>query len=520
MRNPQVTRRQVLAGSASIWVAAALAPRAANAQGASVLRVRSYSDIQDFDPAFSKAAPDGDVARCVFRSLIAYKSGSSWDWALDAAADIKQVDPKTVSFTLKPGIKWTGGFGEMTAEDVKYSFERVADPAMKSPYKGDWATLDKVEVTGPLSGVVHLKEPFAPLWLSTLPWTAGIILCKKAMEASNNRFTTSPPATCGPYLLKEWRPKQETVLVRNPDYAGPKPAYDEVRIRPIEDEKTAEIGFEAKELDFTGTSVSSLPKLRSSPPAGSKVGVYPSLAYVWLGMNVDVPPFNDIKLRKAVQKAVDVDAILQAAYFGAADRATGIIAPGLLGHRDIKMPPRDLEGAKKLMAEAGKSGGGVKATLAILNKTERLSAAQVIQANLAEIGIEVQIDAHDSGTFWSLGDESKGDQWKQLHMVLNRYTMAPDPSWAVAWFLPSQIGVWNWERWNSPEFDQLNTKALVETDPKKRGEMYVRMQDLMEESGAYVFITHEVAGVMYRDTVNPALMPDGRVILPGFAAKA
>lgn len=518
MRGLHLTRRHVLAGSAGLWVAAALAPRAANAQGTSVLRVRSYGDIQDFDPAFSKAAPDGDVARCVFRSLIAFKGGSSWDWQLDAAAEIKQVDPKTVSFTLKPGIKWTGSFGEMTAEDVKYSFERVANPAMKSPYKGDWATLDNVEVTGPLSGVVHLKEPFAPLWLSTLPWTAGLILCKKAMEASNNRFTTSPPATCGPYLLKEWRPKQETILVRNPDYNGPKPAYDEIHIRPIEDEKTAEIGFEAKELDFTGTSVSSLPKLKTSPPAGSKVGVYPSLAYVWLGMNVDVPPFNDIKLRKAVQKAVDVDAILQAAYFGAAERATGIIAPGLLGHRDIKMPPRDLEGAKKLMAESGKSG--VKATLAILNKTERLSAAQVIQANLAEIGIEVQIDAHDSGTFWSLGDQSKGDQWKQLHMVLQRYSMAPDPSWAVAWFLPSQIGVWNWERWNSTEFDQLNTKALVETDPKKRAEMYVRMQDLMEESGAYVFITHEVAGVIYRDTVAPRLMADGRVILPGFAPKA
>ena len=519
MRRLHVTRRQVLEGTAGLWVAAALLPRAASAEGTSVLHTRSYSDIQDFDPAFNKAAPDGDVSRCVFRKLIDYKSGTSWEWELDAAAEIKQVDPKTVSFTLKPGIKWTGGFGEMTADDVKYSFERIADPATKSPYKGDWATLDKVEVTGPLSGVIHLKEPFAPLWLSTLPWNAGTILCKKAMEASGNRFTTNPPAMCGAYLLKEWRPKQETILVRNPDYVGPKPAYDEIHIHPIEDEKTAEIGFAAKELDFTSTSVSSLPKLKSEPPPGAKLTIRPSLAYVWLGMNVDVPPFNDIRLRKAVQKAVDVDAILQAAYFGAAERATGIIAPGLLGHRDIKPPPRDVEGAKKLMAEVGKSGGGVKATLAILNKTERLTAAQVIQANLAEIGIEVQIDAHDSGTFWSLGDQSKGDQWKQLHMVLQRYTMAPDPSWAVAWFLPSQIGVWNWERWNSPEFDDLNNKALVETDTKKRGEMYVRMQDLMEQSGAYVFLTHEVAGVIYRDTVNPALMPDGRVILPGFAPK-
>src|SRR5260370_34693271 len=309
MRPLHLTRRQVIEGSAGLWVAAALSPRVAWAEGTTVLRVRSYGDIQDFDPAFSKAAPDGDVARCVFRQLIGYKSSTSWEWTPDAAEKIEQVDPKTVAFTLKPGIKWTNGFGEMTAEDVKYSFERIADPATKSPYKGDWATLDKVEVTGPLSGVIHLKEPFAPLWLSTPPWNTGTILCKKALEASGNRFTTNPPALCGAYLLKEWRPKQETILVRNPDYVGPKPAHAEIHIHPIEDEKTAEIGFAAKELDFTSTSVSSLPKLKSEPPPGAKLAIRPSLAYVWLGMQVDVPPFNDIRLRKAVQKAVDADAI-------------------------------------------------------------------------------------------------------------------------------------------------------------------------------------------------------------------
>src|SRR5205085_5750299 len=95
-------------------------------------------------------------------------------------------------------------------------------------------------------------------------------------------------------------------------------------------------------------------------------------------------------------------------------------------------------------------------------------------------------------------------------------TMAPDPSWATAWFLPSQIGVWNWERWNSPEFDELHRQALVETDTAKRAGIYIRMQDLMEESGAYIFITHEVAGVIYRDTIAPAMMPAARGILPDF----
>jgi peptide/nickel transport system substrate-binding protein len=515
MQRQGLSRRKFMGASAGLGLAGSILPRLGRAQSANILHVRSYGDMQVLDPAFTKAAPEGDIARSLFRQLIRFKNSTSWEWERDAAEKIEQLDPKTVSFVLKPDIKWSNGFGIMSADDVKYSFERIANPATKSPYKNDWVTLDRVEVTGPLSGIIHLREPFAPLWWSTLPWNAGLIVCKAAVEAAGGQFTTNPPAVSGPYMLKEWRPKQRTILARNPDFNGTPPDYDEIHILPIEDEKTAEIGFAAKELDFTATSVSSLPKLKAQAPAGTKLVIRPSLAYVWLGMNVDVPPFDDVKVRRAVQKAVDLDAIMEAAYFGAAEPATGIIAPGLLGHRDKKPPPRDLEGAKKLMAEAGKTSG-ISCTLVILNKTERLTAAQVIQSNLAEIGIDVQIDAHDTGTFWSLGDQSKGDQWKKLNMVIQRYTMAPDPSWATAWFLPAQIGVWNWERWNSPEFDALHKQALVELDEKKRGAMYVRMQDLMEESGAYVFLTHEVSGVIHRDTIVPAMLPDARAILPAF----
>src|ERR1700730_11306191 len=194
MTNSRLSRRNFLEGSAGLGIAASLFPEPGRAQAAGIVRVRSYSDLQVLDPAFTKAAPEGDIAHCLFRSLIQFKSSTSWEWELDAAEKIDQIDPTTVAFTLKPGMKWTGGYGDLTAEDVKYSFERIADPAMKSPYKGDWATLDRVEVKGPLEGVIHLKERFAPLWWSTLPWTAGMILCRKAMEAAGGKFTTQPPA--------------------------------------------------------------------------------------------------------------------------------------------------------------------------------------------------------------------------------------------------------------------------------------------------------------------------------------
>ena len=143
-----------------------------------------------------------------------------------------------------------------------------------------------------------------------------------------------------------------------------------------------------------------------------------------------------------------------------------------------------------------------------------------MQANLAELGVTVTIQQHDSGTFWSLGDQKSGDSWKKLQLIISRFSMQPDPAFATDWFTPEQIGVWNWERWNSPEFGELNKQAKIELDVKKRGEMYVRMQDLMEEGGAYVFLTHGAVGVGYNEKIEPSLLPNGTPIFHSFKASA
>jgi peptide/nickel transport system substrate-binding protein len=511
-------RRRVLQALAALGFAASTAPRVAIAADKKLLRVRSYADLQVLDPLERVSAPDDDITSSCLNKLIRWKSAEKWTWELDAATSINQVDDTHIEFTLKPDLKWSGGLGEVTTEDVKYSFERIADPAMKSPYAGDWSSLDHIEVKDKLFGVIVLKAYFAPLWSTTLPEGSGKIVCKKAVEAlPDKRFTTSIPAVSGPYMVKEWVPKQKTVLARNPDWMGEAPYFDEIEIRPIEDVKTAEIGFEAGDLDYTWISLASLARYKKSPPADAEVIERPSLAYVWLGMNTEHPNFQDIRVRKAVQRSIDVNAILDAAYFGQAKRATGLIAPGLLGHRDKTLVSYDVAAAKNLLAEAGKSGG-FKTTLACLNTTEFLSAAQVIQANLAVVGIEVQIQPHDSGTFYSLGDQKKGNAYKDLQLILSRNSMLPDPSWATMWFTPEQIGVWNWERWNNPEFGELHEKALHEREPGKRDAMYKHMQDLMEESGAYLFITNDATPLIVRNNIIPAILPDGRPLLPWFKA--
>jgi peptide/nickel transport system substrate-binding protein len=510
-----MTRRRLLQGAAMAGAAAAIGPRFSLADEGKTLRVRVYSDIQNLDPAFRVSEPDSEVMDCIFAPMAMFKPNvDGWVAEPLAAKTLKQLDPTHVAFELNPGIMYSDGYGEMTADDVKYSFERIADPKIAADYHDDWGTLNQVIVKDKYSGIIELKEAFAPLWTSTLPTESSIILPQKAYEAAGGKFTTKPPCQCGPYRLKSWEPKTKIVLERNPDWKLYTPDFDEIQIMPIEDEKTAELGFESGDLDYTWTSISSIPRYLKEPPKNSKFIRRPSLAYVWMGMNQDFPALSDQRVRRAIQYAVDRKAVVDAAYLGAAEVATGIIAPGLPGHREANLYTHDAAKAQALLKEAGVSN--LSLTLAILNKAERLAAAQVVQANLAEVGITVEIEPHDSGTFWSLGAVKKGDSWKKLQLIIDRFSMEPDPSWATLWFTPEQVGIWNWERFNNKQFGELNKQAVGELDTAKRAAMYVQMQNLMEESGDYVFLTHEATGILYSDKIVPALRPDGTPQLARF----
>ena len=508
-----LSRRSLLASAGAFGAASFAFPHMAISQDGKILTVRSYSDLQILDPAFRLSLPEEDIIREIYPPLIRPSAGDVWEWKTVAAESVEQLDDLTIAFKLKDEIGFTDGYGQMTAEDVKFSIERMADPANESPYAGDWSALKEVEVKDTLSGLIHLKNKFVPLWTTTLPTPASCVVSKKAVEELGGKIGTDPIAQSGPYLMTEWVPKQKTVLKRNPDWKHEPGGFEEIHIIPIEDPATAERGFEAGDLDYTWTSVSSLPRLKENPPAGSVVLEKPSLAYVWLGINKDNEALQDVRIRRAIQHAIDREVVVDAAYFGAASVGNGIIAPGLPGSRDSVTYDYDPDKARALLEEAGATGLNV--TLDILNQSERLTAAQVIQANLADVGITCEIKQNDSGTFWSLGSK-EGDYFMDLQLVLSRFSMQPDPSWATVWFTPEQVGVWNWERFDNAEYKALHEEGLVESDTAKRDEIYKKMQALMDESGCYVFFTHEVVGAIHKDTIEPGLKPNGESLLSDF----
>ena len=384
-----ISRRRFLGTTAAAL--AASGPTAtvfADAHG-DTLRVRTPNDIVNVDPGFWQNTADLWTMDATLPKLINFKPGDKWEWELYCAESIEAVDAKTINFKVRPGFQWSDGYGELSAEDVQFSFERYLDTELAAPNGGNWALLSHVDVHDRYSGTIVFREPFSAVWWFVLPYATGSIVCKKAVEDAGGTYSLDPPAQGGPYKMVEHVPSQLIVLEAHSGWNGPKPDFKRVEFYPITDSKAAENAIQAGQLDVVRVSLSIVPHLLENMPEGLKMKLKSSPDNVWLGMNMAHPKLSDLRVRQAILKAIDVEAILEGAYFGVAERAHGPAGKGLLGYIDEPPPPRDVEGARALLAEAGV--GSLDLVLDTLADTDFVTAGQIVQANLAEIGINLEI---------------------------------------------------------------------------------------------------------------------------------
>jgi len=470
-----------------------------------ILRVRMYSDIENMDPAFQISENDSVVFNAVTNGLVRY-CPNSYELCNELAESIEQSeDGLEIAFKLKEGVMWHEGYGEVTTEDVKYSYERMIDPELDAAYADDWATLDHVEIIDKYRGKIILKEPFAPLWTSTMPVSSGTIICKKYVEEIGYEAFATDIIGSGPYLFVEWRPQEKVLLKKNPDYFGEEPYWDEIHLIPIDDDKAAEIALEAGDLDWTRIAIPSVQRFEDDPDF--LVWKNPSLRYRWIAMNVEHPKLQDINVRKAIIHAIDVPSILQATYMGQVEQEFALVPPGLVGSwADAPRYERDVEKAKEFMAAAGLESLDLR--LDLLDTTEYRTWAEIIEQNLKAIGINLEINTMDSSAYWSISFGEQAVEDNELLAV--NYSMQPDPAWATMWFTCDQVTVWNSQSWCSEEYDELHRKGLVTLDLEERAKIYIEMQKLWDEAAQTIWITHGVMTYAYSPDIAPATTPNGR----------
>ncbi len=499
-----ISRRRLMQATAGIVGSFLVPGTAVFADDGRSVSVRIDREVKNLDPPFRTGQVDGNIIRAVFQRLISYKS-SKFEWELDAAESIEQISPTEIAFRLKKAQHFTDGYGEMTAEDVKFSFERYLTPDANgnvSSYRDDWGTLKEVKIHDTYSGSLIFTKPTPSVWQVALVGGSGVITSKKAVEALGAKHSQSPVGS-GPYRVESLQPQRGLVLVSNKDFKAYQPAFDVCRLQYIANPKTAELALQSKEINFTELSLSAANQIKSEDTVVTK---RPSMRFVWLGMNMERAPLDNLAVRQAVKLALDVDQMILAGYQGDAGRLNSMIPPGATGHwEDAPVYQRDIEKARALLGGSGVTLP-IKLKLTILNEPAFQNMALVAQALLAEVGIVVDIDQREGATFWSSG---KGASGAELEMFFLRFNAHIDPNFNTRWFLREQIGDWNWQRFNDAKFEELQEASLVNTDEKARIAQIIEMQKRMEESASMVWLTNDVFAFGTTKGLQPAVMPNG-----------
>lgn len=500
-------RRKLLQSGGAIFAGLAVAPRFAWAADGGTLKLRMASDFQVIDPFSIIGALDDVIPRCcqvTLKRIGDLREGNPL--TLHAAEEMEWTAPDAISFRLREGLTWTNGFGPVTAEDVKFSFERIAGSDSAWSYQFDM--LDQVEVTGELSGMIRLTDAFAPFEIIALPYYGGHILSQAAVESVGGFYSTESPAECGPFLMDTWEQNQRIVLRANPDWTGEVPEFDRIEVIIVPDDQAALLAYEARSYNFTRLATTSLQQLRENPVAGSTLIEAPSTGYTWMTVNMNAVPLRDPRVREAIQHAFDAESVLVGSYDGAVGRGAGVIPPSSPFARASNIiGTRDVARARALLAEAGAED--LTLALHCLTDSTSLTTAQIIQASMAEAGITIEIMPVEDAVYWTLGDKESGDGYLDIELVLMSFAGGVEPTENLVWFLPDQVGVYNWSFFDDAEFEELFYKVQIEADPDMRRTMFNRMEDLMEMSGGFVFICFEPYVALHDADIAPMILADG-----------
>ena len=323
-------------------------------------------------------------------------------------------DALTYTFHLRQGVKFHNG-EELTADDVEYSFTRQlsVEGAVNTDFlaqvkgadeliAGTADTLEGFNVLDDYTFTITLKEPYAG-FLACLSVPGCSIYNREATEAAGDQFGLDPALTIGtgPFKFTSWTINDRLVLTRNEDYWNGASALPGVVIRIVPDTETQRMMFESGELDLLDLEnmPDAVDDLTASYPDHIVSG--PRVGTTYFALNENVEPLGDVRVRKALQQAIDRQAILDALFGGQGQLENGIFPHGLYGfNEDLPAISYDPEAAKALLEEAG-YGGGFDMVIAADSSasTSTTQAIEIIAAQLGEIGVNAQIQNMDEATW-------------------------------------------------------------------------------------------------------------------------
>jgi peptide/nickel transport system substrate-binding protein len=488
----RLSRRRLLARGGAVAGAVGLAPLLGSAdafatseatprRGGELVIARSTEPTQ-FDPAASIVSGDVWTLDKFFEPLYAVDAkGKLVPWLARSYEVAK--GGKQFTFHLRPGVKFSDG-SPLTSADVKFSIDR----ARKG--KGPLSFLDGpiVSISTPSSSTVvfHLSAPWAPFLSDISAFTNGI-LPHNFGGKSEKAFFAKPIGT-GPFTLGAFTKGSSVRLVRNPHYwrAG-KPYVDSVRINLVPDDNTRVLQLKGGQVGIIeGVPAASVKDLKSAKNV--RVGLFSAWSADLVFMNQKMKPFQDRNVRRAIAYGIDRKAIVAATVFGTA-QVGGSFFPPLLQYYAASTPvlQHDPEKAKAALAASSAKGGFDTEIMVPSGNVVWNSTAQLIQAQLQPIGINVKVTQKEIGDF-----KSSFAAFKYQIMINNAINDISDPDEMASFQVDAVKGGSDsfWTGYNNPAAIKLVRQAQSQFNSQKRAALYRKIQAIVAQDAPFIALSY------------------------------
>lgn len=503
--------------------AAAGGDSGAAASGASTLVYCSEGSPSGFDPGqYTDGATFDAAAHTLYNGLVQFKIGTTdVEPGLAESWEVSE-DGKTYTFKLRQGVKFhtTDYFTpsrDFNADDVVFTFQRMLDkehPYNKAypaefPYAADMGMVEdvaSVEKVDDHTVKMTLKKVNAP-FLQNLAMPFAYVLsaeyADKLTAAGKQADINTQPVGTGPFVLKSYQKDQQIRYVKHPDYWN----KDNVKLDNLIFAITKDSGVRAQKVEAGECSLSRYNKVAEVEAAkkSGKVNVESREGYNtgYLSINSREGRIgSDVRVREALDLAIDKDAIINAVFAGAGKRAAGLLPPSQWGvDTNLKPSAYDPERAKALLKEAGKENASIELWYMPVQRPYNPNAklmAEMIQADWAKVGLNAKLVTYEWGEYLSRGKKGEADS-----MLIGWTGDNGDPdNWFGNLLSCGAVGGSNYGGFCDKEFDKTVVDARSTIDKDERTALYMKAQEQLVEKKPAVYIAHSVTDALLAKNVK------------------